>query len=132
MGIALCSLPAFGFAAGHPASNPLSVHVPNLQDALPSSDVEVVLETQNGLQWRQLNSRVTNAQGRYPALYSEGKKLEASTYRVTFKTEKWFASRKNITFFPKIPLVFNVDGSVAHYHSPLLLSPYDYSTDRDN
>jgi 5-hydroxyisourate hydrolase len=131
-GIALSGLPAFAFANGPAAGNPLSVHVLNLQDGLPSPDVDVVLEKQNGTQWSTLNSSITNAQGRVPALYPEGRKLEAGTYRVTFKTEKWFASRKAPTFFPEIPVIFSVDGTVAHYHIPLLLSPYGYSTYRGN
>jgi 5-hydroxyisourate hydrolase len=130
--VALSSLPVFGFANGPAAGNPLSVHVLNLQDGLPSPDVDVVLEKQNGTQWSTLNSSTTNAQGRVPALYPEGRKLEAGTYRVTFKTEKWFASRKSVIFFPEIPVIFSVDGSVAHYHIPLLLSPYGYSTYRGN
>ncbi|WP_194712962.1 hydroxyisourate hydrolase [Noviherbaspirillum soli] len=130
--VALSSLPALGFAAGPAAGNPLSVHVLNLQDGLPSPDVDVVLEKQNGTQWGTLSSGVTDAQGRVPALYPEGKKLETGTYRVTFKTGKWFASQKGVTFFPEIPVIFSVDGSVAHYHIPLLLSPYGYSTYRGN
>lgn len=130
--VALAGLPALGFANGPATANPLSVHVLNLQDGLPSPDVDVVLEKQNGTQWSTLNSSITNAQGRVPALYPEGSKLEAGTYRVTFKTGKWFASRKSVTFFPEIPVILSVDGSVAHYHIPLLLSPYGYSTYRGN
>jgi len=36
------------------------------------------------------------------------------------------------TFFPKIPVIFSMDGSLDHYHVPLLLSPYGYSTYRGN
>jgi 5-hydroxyisourate hydrolase len=130
--VALSGLPALGFANGPATANPLSVHVLNLQDGLPSPDVDVVLEKQNGIQWSTLNSSITNAQGRVPALYPEGRKLEAGTYRVTFKTGTWFAGKKGATFFPEIPVIFSVDGSVAHYHIPLLLSPYGYSTYRGN
>ncbi len=51
---------------------------------------------------------------------------------MTFKTGKWFADRKISTFFPEIPVIFSADGSVPHYHVPLLLSPYGYSTYRGN
>ena len=128
-GAALCTFSAVAFAA---AANPLSVHVLNIQNGLPSSDVEVTLEKQDGAQWTALNSAVTNAQGRVPALYPEGSKLESGTYRVTFKTGKWFAKQKSPTFFPEVPVIFTADGSVPHYHIPLLLSPYGYSTYRGN
>ena len=39
---------------------------------------------------------------------------------------------KQDTFFPEVPVIFKVDGSVSHYHIPLLLSPYGYSTYRGN
>jgi 5-hydroxyisourate hydrolase len=129
---ALCSLPVLVFAAGTPAPNPLSVHVLNLQDGLPSPGVGVTLEKQEGAQWTALNSSITNAQGRVPALYPDGKQLESGTYRVTFNTGKWFASQKATTFFPEVPVIFTVDGSVPHYHIPLLISPYGYSTYRGN
>ena len=58
--------------------------------------------------------------------------LEAGIYKVTFKTEDWFKKNKQDTFFPEVPVIFKVDGSVSHYHIPLLLSPYGYSTYRGN
>lgn len=67
-------------------------------------------------------------QGRVPALYPDGKRLESGTYLVTFHTGKWFASQKSTTLFPEVPVIFTVDGSVPHYHIPLLISPYGYST----
>lgn len=81
-GIALCGASAIAFAA----TNPLSVHVLNLQDGLPSPGVKVLLEKQDGKNWAELNSGTTNEQGRIPALYPEGKTLEKGNYRVTFKT----------------------------------------------
>ena len=63
-GIALCGASAIAFAAG----NPLSVHVLNLQDGLPSPGVKVLLEKQDGKNWAELNSGTTNEQGRIPEL----------------------------------------------------------------
>lgn len=114
------------------ASNPLSVHVLNLQDGLPSQQVVVTLEKLNGDNWSLMNTAVTNAQGRITALFPQNAELERGTYRVTFKTGKWFADRKQTTFFPEIPVIFTADGSVPHYHVPLLVSQYGYSTYRGN
>ena len=114
------------------AQNPLSVHVLNLQDGLPSSEVKVSLEEQKNGKWVQLSQATTNEQGRIPALYPEGKKLEKGIYKVTFKTGDWFKAHKQKSFFPEVPVIFEVDGSVEHYHIPLLLSPYGYSTYRGN
>ena len=114
------------------AQNPLSVHVLNLQDGLPSSEVKVSLEEQKNGKWVQLSQATTNEQGRIPALYPEGKKLEKGMYKVTFKTGDWFKAHKQKSFFPEVPVIFEVGGSVEHYHIPLLLSPYGYSTYRGN
>ncbi|SHH20525.1 hydroxyisourate hydrolase [Massilia sp. CF038] len=114
------------------AGNPLSVHVLNLQDGLPSQEVVVTLEKLSGDKWTLLNTAATNVQGRIPALFPQDAALEKGTYRVTFKTGKWFSDRKQATFFPEIPVIFAVDGSVDHYHIPLLLSQFGYSTYRGN
>lgn len=96
-GLMLSGLSGLTLAAG----NPLSVHVLNLENGLPSPDVRVTLEQRQGDTWKSLNSGETNAQGRITALYPEGKALEKGTYRVTFKTGDWFATQKASTFFPK-------------------------------
>lgn len=127
-GALLASLSSLALAAG----NPLSVHVLNLDNGLPSPGVEVTLEKQAGNAWQALNSATTNEQGRITALFPEGQSLEKGTYRVTFKTGEWFAEHKASTFFPEVPVIFTADGSVPHYHIPLLLSPYGYSTYRGN
>ena len=127
-GALLSGLSALAFAA----SNPLSVHVLSLQDGLPSPGIAVTLDKQDGKQWQPLNSGSTDAQGRIGALFPENKKLEPGTYRVTFQTGKWFADHQAKTFFPEVPVIFTVDGSVPHYHIPLLLSPFGYSTYRGN
>lgn len=114
------------------ATNPLSVHVLNLQDGLPSPGVVVVLEKQSGKGWTELNKDVTNEQGRIPALFPAGAPLEKGNYRVTFQTGDWFAKHDMKTFFPEVPVIFAVDGAVAHYHIPLQVSPYGFSTYRGN
>lgn len=108
------------------------MHVLNLETGLPSSQVEVVLEKNTNNQWVKLNQQVTDSNGRITALYPENKKLEQGVYKVTFKTEEWFKKNKQQTFFSEVPVIFKVDGSVNHYHIPLLLSPYGYSTYRGN
>lgn len=114
------------------ASNPLSVHVLNLQDGLPSAGVNVTLEKKVDNKWVQISEGVTNEQGRIPALYPSESTMEKGNYRVTFQTEEWFNKHKTSTFFPEIPVIFKTDGSVPHYHIPLLLSPYGFSSYRGN
>lgn len=114
------------------AQNPLSVHVLNLENGLPSSNVSVTLEEQKNGQWIKISEAKTNEQGRITELFPENKAFQSAIYKVTFKTGDWFKANNQKTFFPEVPVIFQVDGSVKHYHIPLLLSPYGYSTYRGN
>lgn len=114
------------------APNPLSVHVLDMQSGQPTAGIQVTLEQRDGAQWRELATGVTNAQGRVPALYPEGKAMVAADYRIVFKTGEHYARRGQATFFPRIPVEFTVDAPTQHYHIPLLLSPFGYSTYRGN
>ena len=44
--------------------------------------------------------------------------------------EYWFRQKNQRSFFPEVPVVFVIDGSLDHYHIPLLISQYGYSTYR--
>jgi len=114
------------------APNPLSVHVLDLQSGQPTAGIRVTLEQRAGSQWRELANGVTNEQGRIPALYPEDKAMAAGEYRIVFRTGEHYARKGQATFFPRIPVEFTVDAPTQHYHIPLLLSPFGYSTYRGN
>ena len=114
------------------ADNPLSVHILDLQSGQPTAGVAVTLEQRDGPQWRALGSAVTDAQGRVRALYPAGKPLAAGAYRIVFKTGEHYAKLRQPTFFDQIPVEFKVENTAQHYHIPLLLSPFGYSTYRGN
>lgn len=114
------------------ADNPLSVHVLNIQSGQPSPGVEVHLEQHTDAGWEALATATTDGSGRVSALYPEDETFAPGLYRVTFETGDWFAERDTATFFPEIPVPFEVDDTDQHYHVPLLLSPYGYSTYRGN
>ncbi|TWR89362.1 hydroxyisourate hydrolase [Pseudomonas saxonica] len=112
------------------AGNPLSVHVLNLENGLPSPGVSVTLEKHVGKDWQSLSQGVTNEQGRIGELFPAKQALEAGEYRVVFKTGEYFKKVGRDTFFPEIPVIFEVKNVDQHYHIPLLLSPYGFSTYR--
>ena len=114
------------------ADNPLSVHILDLQSGQPTAGVGVTLEARDGQQWRALGQAVTDAQGRVRAMYPAGKPLTAGAYRIVFKTGEHYARLRQPTFFDEIPVEFKVENTSQHYHIPLLLSPYGYSTYRGN
>lgn len=115
--------------------NPLSVHVLNLQTGLPSPGIKVDLERRvDAGSWQSLGSGVTDEQGRIRALVptAELEKWTAGDYRVVFRTGEFYAKQKQASFFPEIPVVIRVDSAKQHYHVPLLLSPFGFSTYRGN
>ncbi|MDE1168284.1 MAG: hydroxyisourate hydrolase [Pseudomonas sp.] len=112
------------------AANPLSVHVLNLETGVPSPGVEVTLEQHVGQDWQMLAHGTTNEQGRIAELFPADKPFKAGEYRVVFKTGEYFKRTQHETFFPQIPVIFEVKATDQHYHIPLLLSPYGFSTYR--
>ena len=112
--------------------NPLSVHVLNLQTGIPTAGIEVELDRKQGDEWVKLAEGTTNAQGRIPGLYPAGQAAQTGVYRVVFKTGDYYKKSGEPTFFPEIPVMFTLDKADQHYHIPLLLSQFGYSTYRGN
>jgi len=114
------------------AKNPLSVHVLNLQTGQPTAGIEVELDQKLQDNWVKLASGVTDNNGRISALFPQDKTASTGSYRVVFKTGDFYKKTNQKTFFPEIPVEFNMEASGEHYHIPLLLSPFGYSTYRGN
>ncbi|PQZ86146.1 MULTISPECIES: hydroxyisourate hydrolase [Pseudomonas] len=124
--LSLSGLSSLALADG----NPLSVHVLNLENGLPSAGVSVTLEQHVGNQWQSLSEGVTNQQGRIAELFPANRSLQPGEYRVVFKTGDYYKKAGRETFFPEVPVIFQVKQADQHYHIPLLLSPYGFSTYR--
>jgi 5-hydroxyisourate hydrolase len=109
--------------------SPITSHVLDTALGRPARGLAVrldALDDQGG--WRPLASAVTDQQGRVSALGASA--LEARTYRITFETGAYFAAGGRPVFYPRVEVVFTVDAPAEHYHIPLLLSPFGYSTYR--
>jgi 5-hydroxyisourate hydrolase len=103
-----------------------STHVLDAANGAPAVGLDVRLERLDGT---VLTRATTDDDGRCPAL-TRGIDLTAGTYRLRFETGGWFAQSATPTFYPRVELVFEVTDPDAHYHVPLLLSPFAYSTYR--
>lgn len=108
----------------------LSTHVLNTASGKPAMGLAVVLHRQVGKEWEELGRGVTDRQGRVAELGSAGKPLGAGIYKLVFETGDHFQSLGIKTFFPKVEIIFEIDKPKEHYHVPLLLSPFGYSTYR--
>jgi 5-hydroxyisourate hydrolase len=105
----------------------LSTHVLDASTGHPAADVAVHLErrTPDG-SWARVGAYRTDADGR---LRFPGQLLRAE-YRITFGTGEYFAGREVETFYPEVTVMFEITAPGDHYHVPLLLSPFAYSTYR--
>jgi 5-hydroxyisourate hydrolase len=108
----------------------ITTHILDLARGRPAEGVAVTLEAREGGGWRAVGAGVTDDDGRLKTLLPAGQKLEAGDYRLTFATGPYFAARETPSFYPEVTVVFTVEAAREHYHVPLLLSPYGYSTYR--
>lgn len=106
----------------------ITTHVLDTTRGVPAEGVAVELSVREGGDWRPLASGVTDADGRITTLGPEA--VANGEYRLRFEVGDYFARRSTETFFPEIDLTFIVAEEGRHYHVPLLLSPFAYSTYR--
>ena len=106
----------------------VTTHVLDATSGRPAANMEVTLERHVGHSWQLLTSGRTDADGRIVEFGPEN--LERGVYRVSFAVAAYFAGQDQPTFYPEIVIMFTLDDEDDHYHVPLLLSPYAYSTYR--
>lgn len=100
----------------------ITTHVLDIARGRPAAGVLVRLELRDGDTWREVGRGTTDDDGRVRTL--TGPAIDAGTYRITFDT----SARSD--FFPEVAIEFVVRDAAQHYHVPLLLSPFGYSTYR--
>lgn len=79
--------------------------------------------------WEVIASGITNSDGRVSTLLPDGMELEPGVYRMFFETGTYFHNTGRDGFYPYVTIVFETTDS-SHYHVPLLLNPFGYSTYR--
>lgn len=111
--------------------NRVSTHVLDVAQGQPAKDVPVRLERQEAAGgWRVLNSARTDGEGRCAQLLPEGETLRAGTYRLAFDTSTYHLAQKMQSLYPVVEITFQVQENESHFHIPLLLSPYGFTTYR--
>lgn len=111
-------------------SSPITTHVLDTARGRPAAGIAVRLEHWASHVWIVVGDGVTDADGRQRALVPEGRPIGAGRYRLTFDTGAYFRGAGGSGFYPEVPIVFEITDPSQHYHVPLLLSPYGYSTYR--
>lgn len=108
----------------------ITTHILDTARGRPASGVPVVLEVEAAGSWREIGRGETDADGRLKDLLPADFKLAAGSYRLTFDTSRYFNAQKTESFYQTVTVTFIVTDAAQHYHVPLLLSPYGYSTYR--
>ncbi|KAF8743711.1 hypothetical protein AX14_001232 [Amanita brunnescens Koide BX004] len=122
----------------------ITCHVLDSSTGKPAEDVHIVLqilEVEGGIDiFRPLARGTTNADGRCTDLLPPAGSREAQqekteliagqTYKIIFRTEEYFHKTERDSFYPWVEISFTIKSPKDHYHIPLLISPYGFTTYR--
>lgn len=108
----------------------ITTHILDASLGIPAAGVPVKLERLFETGWQTLAAGTTNQDGRIANLLQSDNILPAGTYRLFFDIAVYFQKQNQPVFYPYVEVAFNIPAGGAHYHIPLLLSPFGYSTYR--
>lgn len=109
----------------------ITTHVLDTARGRPAAGIHVVLEhAREGGEWEEVGRGSTDGDGRLRTLVPEVRPLAAGVYRLVFDTRAYFDAQGAPSFYPSVTVTFDVPADDGHYHVPLLLSPYGYTTYR--
>ena len=107
----------------------ITTHVLDTSRGRPAAGVGVVLERSTGDDtWSVVGRGDTDGAGRQRTLMADGAPLIPGVYRLTFDTRRYFDTVGGRTLFPSVVITFEAATEESHYHLPLLLNPFGYST----
>ena len=116
------------------AGGRLTTHVLDTAKGKPAAGVKIMLYRVSGNSHRKIAETVTNADGRTDAPMLAGEGLTVGVYELVFGAGAYLRasgqSAGEVLFLDEIPIRFGVPDAGAHYHVPLLISPFAYSTYR--
>lgn len=109
----------------------LSSHILDVSKGMPAGEVKIKLEKYNAAAgtWHYITEKITDKNGRVPDFLPGND--NRGIYKLTYFTSDYFKKNKAETFYPFIEVVFEITDS-THYHVPITLSAYGYSTYRGN
>jgi hydroxyisourate hydrolase len=107
----------------------ITTHILDTSAGKPASGMNVVLDHHHNGSWQQLAKGTTDNDGRIKNLLPIEKKILKGSYRLVFDTRSYYRSMNVKGFYPAVTIEFEITDD-SHYHVPLLLNPYGYSTYR--
>ena len=116
------------------ANGYLTTHILDTARGVPADGITILLYRVSGNSHRKIATAVTNADGRTDAPILPAKSFKTGQYELIFQVgdylERTGLAKGDLKFLDQIPIRFGMADEDAHYHVPLLLSPYGYSTYR--
>ena len=107
----------------------ITTHVLDTSEGKPAEGIKIELQKPTGTNWETIAEGITNADGRIADLLGNGEVLPSGAYRMHFHIAEYFDRLGLRSFYPEVSIVFETFDN-SHYHVPLLLNPYGYSTYR--
>jgi 5-hydroxyisourate hydrolase len=109
----------------------ITTHVLDTANGRPAAGIRVLLEqSDDSGVYRAVGADITDSDGRARSLFPSGHVLDAGNYRLQFETGAYFQTVGVTAFHPRVTVAFTVNDPTQHYHVPLLLSPFGYTTYR--
>ena len=112
----------------------LTTHVLDTRDGCPAAGLVIELSAITRGRGELIKAVTTNADGRADAPLLEGARFKAGTYELQFHVGDYFRANDVVlpepAFVDVVPIRFGIADVLAHYHVPLLVSPWSYSTYR--
>jgi 5-hydroxyisourate hydrolase len=107
----------------------ITSHVLDIALGGPASGIDVVLEVRRSGEWVRVGAGRTDDRGRVGPLI-DATAAAVGRYRLSFDTGAYHARHAATVFFPEVQVVFDVADAGQHFHVPLVISPFGYSTYR--
>lgn len=116
----------------------ITTHILDTTKGKPAEGVTIILyggendarlNNEVGQEWTELARGKTNTDGRIADMLDKDDPLHYGIYKMRFETKDYFDKSQVKTFYPYVEIIFEIDAA-QHYHIPLLLSPFGYSTYR--
>jgi len=108
----------------------ITTHVLDIGNGGPAVGVAVILEVRGAHDWEPVGRGTTDERGRLTTLVGD-RPIDPGTYRLTFDLGDYHRDRGIAApFFPEAKVIFSVRDPTEHYHVPLVISPFGYSTYR--
>ncbi|MEO9459516.1 MAG: hydroxyisourate hydrolase [Lentilitoribacter sp.] len=108
----------------------LTTHVLDTANGTPAAGMQIDLYKIDGTARDLLLTIKTNADGRADAPLMEGDNFHKGVYELVFHAGQYFDRDEDISFVDQVPIRFGINNASEHYHVPLLVSPFSFSTYR--